>query len=350
MNINLAMSLCLANKEKNKPFDDYVAGIANRMLENSPQEKTFLEAFDVHYYLADHPEDVSIARVVNADSFDDRGNLRQGTSFGVVLNKEWLQKLDSEDALAFVIGHELSHIMYQKGHPQGQDLSKDEETCCDLIAVQMMHAGGFNLLEITKVNDLYPQKTMNMYLRMGCRHHFMEEKKYNPLARLGLEKPLRKELFAELVKESWQRENLFAQGEVGVEQIVAELGDIYQRGDNYVFVKGFDAYLSGKTTEESSKLIMSVLADVMPKFTPIEEVRAQNSYTKYRNHPVAVMSNIVMSQFAREGKKLLPPQDLAVVNQYMQQNRDYFENRDKKLWAPLVQIMPQNNMIAAKVR
>ena len=102
-------------KAKNRPFDEYVAGIVGRMLEKCPKEKAFLEQFSLHYYLADNKSDTSIARVVDADYPDIVSSLAGGQDFAVVLNKEPLLKLDSEDSLAFVLGHELSHIMYQKG-------------------------------------------------------------------------------------------------------------------------------------------------------------------------------------------------------------------------------------------
>ena len=54
MNYDLAVVLCLADESKNRPFDEYVAGIVGRMLEKCPKEKAFLEQFSLHYYLADN--------------------------------------------------------------------------------------------------------------------------------------------------------------------------------------------------------------------------------------------------------------------------------------------------------
>lgn len=61
MNYDLAVVLCLADEGKNRPFDEYVAGIVGRMLEKCPKEKAFLEQFSLHYYLADNKSDTSIA-------------------------------------------------------------------------------------------------------------------------------------------------------------------------------------------------------------------------------------------------------------------------------------------------
>ena len=131
MNYDLAVVLCLADEGKNRPFDEYVAGIVGRMLEKCPKEKAFLEQFSLHYYLADNKSDASIARVVDADYPDIVSSLAGGQDFAVVLNKEPLLKLDSEDSLAFVLGHELSHIMYQKGFFKEQSVWAGEELLCD---------------------------------------------------------------------------------------------------------------------------------------------------------------------------------------------------------------------------
>ena len=47
MNYDLAVVLCLADEGKNRPFDEYVAGIVGRMLEKCPKEKAFLEQFSL---------------------------------------------------------------------------------------------------------------------------------------------------------------------------------------------------------------------------------------------------------------------------------------------------------------
>ena len=159
MNYDLAVVLCLADEGKNRPFDEYVAGIVGRMLEKCPKEKAFLEQFSLHYYLADNKSDTSIARVVDADYPDIVSSLAGGQDFAVVLNKEPLLKLDSEDSLAFVLGHELSHIMYQKGFFKEQSVWAGEELVCDCNAVKMTDAGKYSLYEIAKVDALFVKKS-----------------------------------------------------------------------------------------------------------------------------------------------------------------------------------------------
>lgn len=87
MNYDLAVVLCLADEGKNRPFDEYVAGIVGRMLEKCPKEKAFLEQFSLHYYLADNKSDASIARVVDADYPDIVSSLAGGQDLRLCLTR-----------------------------------------------------------------------------------------------------------------------------------------------------------------------------------------------------------------------------------------------------------------------
>lgn len=348
MNIDLAVILCLADEKKNQPFDDYAAGIAGCMLEKSPEEKAFLQRYDIHYYIAVNPEESSIARVVDADYTDD---MVKGKSFGVVFNRDMLARLEHEDSLAFVLGHELSHIMWRKGFPRIRDLAADEEAACDCSSVRLMHAGGYNLLDVAAVDALYPDKIPGMRERIAKRESFLIENGIFPGKRLGMSLPLRKETFAGLQKEPWKRKSIFETGkEPDAVRIAEELRDIFERGDRTEFKRELDAFLDGKTTEEASKIILNVLGRVVTEFPPITETLARDdSRRKFYNHPVSVMSDIVWRQFRREGKKLLPSEDLRIVSRYMQDNRAYFEQRDRKFWEPLQRAMVPEAQVKSNI-
>lgn len=340
MNIDLAVILCLADEKKNQPFDDYAAGIAARLLEKNPEERAFLQRYDIHYYIADNPADNSIARVVDANHDDD---ITGGKNFGIVFNRDVLARLEHEDSVAFVIGHELSHIMYRKEFPRITALSDDEEAACDCSSIRLMEAGGYNLLDIAAVDALYPDKSSEMQERIAERESFMRENWIFPADRMGSSRPLQKGTFIGLQKEEWKRENIFEHGEPDVSRIVEELGDIYKRGDRTDFKREFEAFLNKKPTEESSKIIFNILGRIMTDFPPITEMLAQgSSRRKFYNHPVSVMSDIVWMQFRREGKKLFPPEDMRIVSRYMQENRFYFEQRDRKFWEPMRTAMAQS--------
>lgn len=341
MNIDLAVILCLADEKKNQPFDDYAAGIAARLLEKNPEERIFLQRYDIHYYIAVNPNDCSIARVADADYADD---MAKGRRFGVIFNRDMLACLEHEDSLAFVLGHELSHIMWRKGFPRVRTLADDEEAACDCSSVRLMHAGGYNLMDIAAVDVLYSDNTPQMSERIAKRESFITGCGFFPAERLGMSLPLRKEIFAGLQKEPWKRKSIFeGKKDPDAVRIAKELGDIFERGDRTEFKRELDAFLDGKTTEESSKIILNVLGRVVTEFPPITETLARDdSCRKFYNHPVSVMSDIVWMQFRREGKKLFPPEDVRIVSRYMQENRFYFEQRDRKFWEPMRTAMAQS--------
>ncbi len=345
MNIDLAVVLCLANEKKNQPFDDYCAGVVSRMLAQNPDERAFLQQYDIHYYIADNPSDNSVARVVDADDNDD---LENGRHFAIVFNRDILARLDTEDSMAFVIGHELSHILYRKDFGDVKELAYGEEACCDCNAIRLMRGGGYNLLDIAAVDALYPCLPEGMESRLSERRAFIQRNDISMTSALGKSMPLQKDTFIHLQKEPWKRENIFEQGEPDVARIIAEMVDIIERGDRDSFKRGLRDFLEQKSTEEATKLVMNILGQVMPKFSPVTEMIATCRHRKkIYNHPVVMMSDIVMEQFNRSGKKLLPPADVQIVAKYMQENRLYFEQRDRRLWEPLRKTMAAATMFGS---
>lgn len=346
MNIDLAVVLCLAEEKKNQPFDEYCAGVVARMLEKLPEEKAFLSQYDIHYYIADNPAENSIARVVDADNNDD---FKNGQHFAVVFNRDMLARLETEDSMAFVVGHELSHILYRKGFSKIRSLAFDEETACDCNAVRLMDAEGYNLLDIAAVDALYPNKTEAMKNRIAEREAFIRRHGVSLTEKLGKSRSLPREMFIHLQKEPWQRQNIFEHGEPDVLRIVEEMTDIFERGGRTAFKRGLRDFLYQKPTEESSKLIMNILGQVMPRFPSVTEVMTADNGKKFYNHPVVMMSDIVWEQFSRSGKKSFPPADACIVMRYMRDNSAYFDRRDRKFWEPMRQAMGQGvNMYSQK--
>lgn len=347
MNIDLAVILCLADEKENQPFDEYVAKMVDNLLAKNPEERAFLSRYDIHYYIADNPNDKSIARVVDADYSDDM-LLKNGRRFAVVFNRDMLSQLKNEDSMAFVVGHELSHIMYQKGFPRVRNLDLDEEVACDCSSIRLMHSSDYNILDVAAVDMLYSDISLDMRERIIKRDTFMAKEGIYPADRMGMSRVLNKEIFVNLHKKPWKRDSIFEKQEPDVSQIVEELGDIFERGDRTDFKRELNDFLSKKTSEESSKMIMSILGRVMTDFPSIMETRAKNGCRRYYNHPVSVMSDIVWEQFGRSGQKLLPPNDLIIVNRYVENNREYFEQREQKLWSPMLNCIQQMSSIKEK--
>ncbi len=345
MNIDLAVVLCLADEKKNQPFDDYCASVVARMLEKSSEEKAFLQQYDIHYYIADNSKDDSVARVVDAD---DNCDFEDGRNFAVVFNRDVLARLETEDSMAFVVAHELSHIMYRKGFLDFERLAYGEEACCDCNAIRLMDAGGYNLLDIAAVDALYPCLSEEMEARLRERRAFIQRNDILMTSGLGKSRPLQKDTFIHLQKEPWKRENIFEHGEPDVARVIEEIVDIAERGDRDSFKRGLRDFLSQRSTEESTKLVMNILGQVIPKFPPVTEMIATCRHRqKIYNHPVVMMSDIVMEQFNRSGKKLLPPADVQIVAKYMQENRLYFEQRDRRLWEPLRKTMAAATLLGS---
>ncbi len=347
MNIDLAVVLCLADEKKNQPFDDYCAGVVAQMLEKNPEEKMFLQQYDIHYYIADNPSDNSVARVVDAD---DNNDFENGQRFAVIFNRDMLARLETEDSMAFVVGHELSHIMYRKGFLDVEHFAYEEEACCDCSAIDLMNSAGYNLLDIAAVDALYSSKSVDMQKRIRERKAFIQKNNISLTDRLGKSRPLQKEIFTHLQKEPWKRLDIFEQGEPDVARIVEEMADIFVRGDRREFKRGLNDFLSQKPTEEASMFIMNILGQVMPHFPSVADVLASGNRKKLYNHPVVMMSDIVMEQFNRPGKKLFPPKDMNIVTQYMRDNNVYFEKRDRKFWEPMRQAMVSSMLLRSHGR
>ena len=79
-----------------------------------------------------------------------------GNDFVVMFNRDKLQQLQSEDELAFILAHELSHLGWQHGDSEIRGLHGNEEAACDINALKMTDAAGYNVRVVENMDRHVP--------------------------------------------------------------------------------------------------------------------------------------------------------------------------------------------------
>ena len=151
-------------------FNAEMQKLMQKMWQNKPEQKMFLDEMRIKFCIQDN-QDNSIARVMRADYASNVLNL-EGDSFVVAFTKDKLLKLKNKDEAAFVMGHELSHLLYKRDLLDGYQ-EYAEETACDLNSLQLMADAGMNLESALSVDDLYEQKSEEMKSRREDRADFI---------------------------------------------------------------------------------------------------------------------------------------------------------------------------------
>lgn len=332
VNLNLANDYkIIANDcELSGEFAGKISAIITKMLDGEPLQKEFMNNYKLSFYLS-AAESKSIANVIDVAYPIDVSSVEKGDEFVVLVNRDMLTKLETEDEMAFVLGHEISHIMYQKGFVPVKDLSTNEEVACDLNSILLTDSGGYNLLEITKIDDLYPKKSAEMQKRIYCREQFIQNQRINKYRRLGLSRSWNTNAYVQLSHKEWCFD-IDGLGDKSKEEQVGAIVDIlrivYKRGGRQKVKDGLNDFFNTKSLKEASGLVVMIAEQLVKKFKPIDEAKNNDEYRTYLNHPINVFSEVVAKQFAREGAKQLPPEAMVAIRKYAQQNPKTFNKKD----------------------
>lgn len=330
INVDLLNFQHLVNPESEvgQNFDEFMQKLKNRLVNGSPEQKNILDKLKINFYIQDN-EDSSLARVTGAD-FKMSANDFSGDDFAVFFNCKKLSEIKYLDQLAYVLGHELSHLIYRKSSDDEMIyLHNNEEVSCDLNSLKLMKDAGFNMQSGLSVNDIYVNKTPEMNMRVKHCSDFVRN---NP--QFG--KPIDFE-HRNFTKAEYTRVGIkfnFPKSNNEMEQITAmvdNLSKVFKYGDRDAFRTKFGEYLQNLGSEEASKLVVNLVAEVADRFTPVDEAKVNSDYRQYLNHPFNVMTDMVKNVGKMNGKKFYPPKSLAKVNHYLDNNPDFY-NRMAFVW------------------
>lgn len=343
INIDLLNFQHLVNPEScvAKEFNEFLQGLQKRLLSNDLEQKALLDKFNIQFYIQDR-KDNSIARAGSAD-YKINDNDFTGNDFAIIFNRQKLAKLKYVDQLAYVLGHELSHLVYRKGEEENDEMKyqhSNEEVCCDLNSLRLMRKSGFNMQCGLSVNDFYVDKAAELKMRIAYCDDFVNNN-------LQFDEPVTFEA-ERFTKVEYVMAGLkfdFPQVQDSEEQqnalMIRNLNKVMEYGDRIAFRKKFNAYLSGLGSEKASKFVVNLMAEVIEKFPAVDEFQRKNDYRKYLNHPVCVMMEVVSAVGKMEGKKLYPPRAAAKVNSYLANNPNYY-NKMEREWEILFK--PKNSI------
>ena len=128
-------SLISPETKEGKEFDEYMRGIMDKLFANNMEQKALIDKFEFSFYLKDDPAESSPARISLAEPKISPTDLR-GDKFAVFFSKDQLKNISSENELAFILVHELSHSLWVNGCEGVHKLHNNEEVACDLNAMK----------------------------------------------------------------------------------------------------------------------------------------------------------------------------------------------------------------------
>lgn len=307
-------------------FAGFARGLAEKLTNTLPDEENPLKQYRIGFYLQDRP-DPSPARICSREYRSDSADL-SGRDFIVMFNREKMTAIKSEDELAFVLGHELSHLSWHNGSQRIRALSTNEETACDLNAIEMLHDAGYDVRVAVSMDQ-------NMPLTEEWRQRREARKEaVNKFFDFRRSVPLDQTAWQEARYEKWQPDfrlpSLGAKEEDAVAMMVENLQKVYTNGGGEDFQKILKNYVNEKGSEQGSRFFLLLAAAAAEQFPPIDQQTGGDYRTRLR-HPVRILGDVLPTVAAMSGKKLFPPAVCAKLNTYFNENPDYYRTM-KVFW------------------
>jgi hypothetical protein len=326
VNIDLINDMKMISPEsaEGKEFHEFMTGVLNRMLENSPEQKKLLDECNFIFCLRD-TEDKSPARIVDAD-YPMSGALN-GNNFVVAFSIEPLSKMSSEDEIAHVLGHEISHIMYMKDENKLRDLHDNEEAACDLNSMKMLKNAGYcpdAAMDALSADNM--QSTEINMRREECKKFAMQN--FSDVSKTPYDTNRFKDIKFAPSALKYDFPSISDSEEVQQDRILKNLEKVYKYGDRKGFSSKMKGFMEELGSEKASKLVVGMVARATDEFPAIDEDKDNKDYGVHLRHPIAVFSDSVWDVGGMEGKKLYPPKSLAKVNKYISDNQSYFKGME----------------------
>ncbi len=308
-------------------FDAEMQKLMQKMWQSKPEQKMFLDKMKIRFCIQDN-QDNSIARVMRADYASNVLNL-EGDSFVVAFTKDKLLKLKNKDEAAFVMGHELSHLLYKRVLLDGYQ-EYAEETACDLNSLQLMADAGMNLESALSVDDLYEQKSEEMKSRREDRADFIRQlDQYNVPTMCDFSTYKAAEFvpleYAFTIPEAKDTE------EQKVDKIFNGLTEVFEVGGRAQYGSKLKQYFEQEGSKAASRQALLVAAKIFSEFEAVDVVRKNLGSNKYFKHPICVLGDAVLYVNNMEGQKLFPPSAVKIIKEGLNQN-PYYSKGMKFLW------------------
>lgn len=302
-----------------KAFAEYAAALAQKLTASLAPEENPLNECRVAFYLQDRA-DSSPARISSCSWRTDPTDL-SGTDFVVMFNKEKLAMLKTEDELAFILGHELSHLGWQHGNEKIRALACNEEAACDANAMKMMYAAGFDVNVVCSMDEKAPL-TEEWRERKELRRRQAAE--YFSFRRpQALDGSVWQRASHTPWKHGFKAPAVDCPEAEAVAMMIKDLHRVYAKGGEEEFSQMLEQYVETKAGAEGSRFFLRLAAAATKDFPPIDEVKKQKGYRQMQRHPINVLGNIIPAVASMPGKKLFPPEAVATINVYMRDNPDY---------------------------
>ena len=308
-------------------FNAEMQKLMQKMWQNKPEQKMFLDEMRIKFCIQDN-QDNSIARVMRADYASNVLNL-EGNSFVVAFTKDKLLKLKNKDEAAFVMGHELSHLLYKRDLLDGYQ-EYAEETACDLNSLQLMADAGMNLESALSVDDLYEQKSEEMKARREERAYFIRQLDQDNV-------PTMRDFSIYKAAEFVPLEYAFTMPEAKdteeqkVDKIFNGLTEVFEVGGRAQYSAKLKQYLGQEGSKAASRQVLLAAAKIFSEFEAVDEVRKNLGGNKYFKHPICVLGDAVLYVNNMEGQKLFPPTAVKIIKEGLEQN-PYYSKGMKFLW------------------
>ena len=303
-----------------RDFEGFMRQLAGKLTAFLLDDDNPLKKYRIGFYLQDRT-DSSPARISSTEYRSDPADL-SGTDFIVMFNREKLSKAESEDELAFILGHELSHLGWQHGSSRLHSFSSNEETACDLSSMQMMHRAGYDVTVLHHMDADAPL-TEEWRMRREARQRAISEY-------FDFRRPVALDvsLWQQARYEEWKPDLKMPAPSMPEEEAVAvmteNLQKIYERGGEESFRRLLKDYVQTKDGAQANKFFLRLAASAAKKFPPIDEEKRNGGFRRMQRHPVSVLGNAIPVFSSLPGNKLYPPEAVSALGRYFKENPDYY--------------------------
>ena len=325
--------------EAGHSFDVFMQQMAHKLIDNSYSGARSLKEYQVCFYLQDR-EDDSPARI---SSIEDRMNSADlsGNDFVVMFNRDKLQQLQSEDELAFILAHELSHLGWQHGDSEIRGLHGNEEAACDINALKMMDAAGYNVRVVENMDRHVPSSPEWQQRKEARRQTMMY------MFSREMPKPLDTSLWESGRHVRWMHDFQVPGIDTPEAEAISMMSDnlrkVSEKGGREECVEMIGNYVRELGSAQGGKFFLRLSAALTTEFPPIDEVKRTEGYRALLRHPFNVAANAIPQVEALPGNKFYPPEACCRISGYLKENPDYHRIM-KRYWD---KVLLSGNQLAA---